>query len=94
MYRISRNGHEPIVDVDQVAAIEPVIRASPAGRYHVDEMSTKPLPSGHCARRWGVGIKRADGSVVIEPDPWEKLSPGGNSALPQRVAELTEWQTR
>jgi hypothetical protein len=30
----------------------------------------KPFPSGHTSRRWGVGIKRADGSVAIEPDPW------------------------
>jgi hypothetical protein len=28
MYRISRNGHEPIVDVDQVEAIEPAICSS------------------------------------------------------------------
>jgi hypothetical protein len=71
MYRISRHGHEPIVDVDQVEAIEPVIRSSDSGRYHVDEISAEPLPSGHTSRRWGVGIKRADGSVALEPDPWE-----------------------
>ena len=71
MYRISRNGQEPIVDVDQVEAIEPVIRSSEPGRYHVDEISADPLPSGHTSRRWGVGIKRADGTVVIEPDPWD-----------------------
>ena len=29
MYRISRNGQEPIVDVDQVGEIEPVVRSSP-----------------------------------------------------------------
>jgi len=28
MYRISRDGHEPIIDVDQVEAIESVIRSS------------------------------------------------------------------
>ncbi len=28
MYRISRNGHEPIFNVDQVEAIEFVIRSS------------------------------------------------------------------
>ena len=72
MYRISRNGHEPIVDVDQVEAIEPVVRRSKPGRYHVDEISADPLPSGHTSRRWGVGIKRADGTVVIEPDPWRE----------------------
>jgi hypothetical protein len=60
------------VSLDYVASIdqiEPVIRSSPPGRYHVDEMSTKPLPSSYTAQRWGVGIKMADGSVLIEPDP-------------------------
>ena len=33
MYRISRNGQEPIVDVDQVEGIEPAIGASEPGRY-------------------------------------------------------------
>jgi hypothetical protein len=31
MFRMSRNGHEPIVDVDQVEAIERAIRASEPG---------------------------------------------------------------
>jgi hypothetical protein len=51
MYRISRNGHEPIVDVDQVEALEPAIRSSESGRHHVDEISADPLPSGHTSRR-------------------------------------------
>jgi hypothetical protein len=70
MFRISRDGQEPIADVDQVEAIEPAIRSSEPGRYHVDEISADPLPSGHTSRRCGVGIKRTDGTVVIEPDPW------------------------
>jgi len=70
MYRISRNGQEPIVDVAQVEAIEPVIRLSKPGGYLVDEISSEPLPSGHTWRRWGVGIKRHDGVVTLDPDPW------------------------
>jgi hypothetical protein len=70
MYRISHNGHEAIVDVDHVEQLEPAIRSSEPCRYHVDEISADPLPSGHTSRRWGVGIKRADGVVSIEPDPW------------------------
>jgi hypothetical protein len=31
MYRIRRNGPEPIIDVDQVEAIEPAIRSSKRG---------------------------------------------------------------
>jgi hypothetical protein len=37
----------------------------------VDQISADPLPSGHTSRRWGVGIKSRDGSVVIERDPRE-----------------------
>jgi hypothetical protein len=70
VFRISRRGHDPIVDVDQAEQIEPVIRAAKPDRYHVNEISRDPLPSGHTARPWGVGIKRPNGQVVIEPDPW------------------------
>ena len=55
MYRISRNGQEPIIDVDQVEAIEPAIRSSEPGRYHVDEISADPLPSGHTSSGGGSG---------------------------------------
>jgi hypothetical protein len=71
MYRISRNGKEPIIDVDQVEAIEPAIRLSEPGGYYLDEISADPLPNGHASRRWGVGTKRADGSVAVEHDPWD-----------------------
>jgi hypothetical protein len=57
MYRISHNGQEPIVDVDQVEAIEPATSSSEAGRYHTDQISRDALPSGHTSRRWGIGIK-------------------------------------
>jgi hypothetical protein len=70
MYRISRNGQEPTIDVDHVDGIEPAIRSSVAGRYHVDELSADPLPSGHTSRRWRVGIKWHDGTFAVEADPW------------------------
>src|SRR5262249_23054710 len=70
MFRISGND-DFLVDVETDEEIAPEIRAAGPGRYHVDEMSATRLSSGHTARRWGVGIKNADGSVVIEPDPWE-----------------------
>jgi hypothetical protein len=69
MFRISRNGQEPVIDVDQVDAIEPTIRSSAPGRYRMDEFSCDPLPSDHSSRRWGVGIKRHDGTVAVESDP-------------------------
>jgi hypothetical protein len=70
MYRISRDGHSPSVDVDQVAGIAPAIRSSERGRYHDGEITADPLPSGHTSRRWGVGIRRSDGNVTLDPDPW------------------------
>jgi hypothetical protein len=39
----------------------------PPGRYHVDEISADPLPSGHTSRRWGAVITVLDGSVELEP---------------------------
>ena len=72
MLRISRDGHDPIIDVETVEQIEPNIRARGPGGYQVDEISADPLPSGHTSRRWGVGIKKADGTVAIEPDRWEE----------------------
>jgi hypothetical protein len=57
----------PVVDVETTAQIEPAIRAAKPGWYHIDEIIRDPLTSGRTSRRWGVGIKRADGSVVIQP---------------------------
>ena len=45
---------------------------SDPGRYHVDQIEADPLPSGHTWRRWGIAIKRPDGSVDLEPDPWDQ----------------------
>ena len=70
VYRISRPEDNPIVDVDTIGGVKGVIRSAKPDRYHVDEISRDPLPSGHTGRRWGVGIKRNDGTVTLEPDPW------------------------
>ncbi len=70
MYRITPNGQEPIIDAYHVEAIEPAIRASEPGRYHIHELGADPLPSGHRSRRWGAGRKVREGAVAIEPDPW------------------------
>ena len=70
VYRISRPGREPITDVDSVEAVERDVRAGEPCRYHVDEISSNPLPSGHTSRRWGTAIKRPDGAMTLDPDPW------------------------
>jgi hypothetical protein len=43
MFRISRNGHEPIVNADALEEIEQVIRAAEPGRYQIDEVSADRL---------------------------------------------------
>ena len=53
-------------------AIEPVIRRSTPGRYHVDQIERDPLPGGHTSRRRGVDVKRHGRSVMIELDPWDR----------------------
>jgi hypothetical protein len=44
---------QDVTNVGSVEAIEGVVRAAEPGRYHVDEISSDPLPSGHTSRRWG-----------------------------------------
>ena len=69
MFRISRNGQEPVVDVDKLEQLEPAIRSSKPGRDLIDQIERDPLPSGHTSHRWGVGIKERDGTAVLKPDP-------------------------
>jgi hypothetical protein len=71
MFRISRDGSDHIIDVDARDQIEPSIRAERPGRFHIDEISATPLPSGHTARRWGIGIKRDDGTTTLDRDAWD-----------------------
>jgi hypothetical protein len=70
IYRISQPGREPVVDVGTVEAIEGTIRAGGPGRYHIDEISSDALPSGHTSRRWGKATRRPDGVITLDPDPW------------------------
>jgi hypothetical protein len=57
--------------VETVEQIEPTIR-SPSRRYQIDEMRTKPLPSGHKARRRGIETEKADVSVILDIAPSER----------------------
>jgi hypothetical protein len=66
MLRISQNGQEPIIDVDEVDGIAPAIRSRPPGLYHV-LLSADPVPSGHTSRHWGVVVKWRDGWLSSSP---------------------------
>jgi hypothetical protein len=70
MLRVSRDDF--IDDADTIDGAREIVRAQPPGRYHVDEISADPLTSGQTSRRWGVAIRHPDGSVQLEPDPWDR----------------------
>jgi hypothetical protein len=73
MFRISSDVEEGILFVSQ-AGIESAIRSLSPGHYHIDELDDSHKLPGYTSRRWGFGIKRADGSVVLEPDPLKPRS--------------------
>jgi len=70
-FRIVDRECEMLADADNLDGVTEIVRNAPAGRYQVDEISAKPLPSGHTARRWGTAIRHDDGRVRLDPDPWE-----------------------
>jgi hypothetical protein len=70
MFRIS-NVLDRVIDVAQIDEIGRVIRVLEPGWYYLDEIRADFSPLGHSSRRWGIAIKRQDGSVVLEPDPRE-----------------------
>jgi hypothetical protein len=67
--RPSRTGDRPPV-FTKATASHNVLRSAKAGRYHVDEIGSDLMPSGHTSRRWGVVINHADGTVTMDVDPW------------------------
>jgi hypothetical protein len=69
MFRISRDEQEPVAYVASEDGIVPHLRAAQPGRYHIGVISTDHVSPGDSFRRWGIGIKRADGLVTIEADP-------------------------
>jgi hypothetical protein len=70
MYRIRTGADCPIVDVETAGQIEAALRAVKPGRYRIDEITHDPLHFGRTSRRWGVGIKRDDGSVMLVLGRW------------------------
>ena len=66
--RISPIGQEPVVDLDTVEEVEPAIRCATRGNYLIEEIRPAPQRSDYTSRHWGVAVKRADGSVGL--DPW------------------------
>ena len=71
LFRIVDRDGEMLADADRLDGVTEIVRRAPTGRYHVDEISADPLPSGHASRRWGSAVRHDDGRVVLDPDPWE-----------------------
>ncbi len=47
---------EMLRDADSIQDLKEFLGDLEPVRYHVDEISATPLPSGHTARRWGLLI--------------------------------------
>jgi len=46
IFRISRPDDDQVADVDSIDDAAKIIGSGKTGRYHVDEISAEPLPSG------------------------------------------------
>jgi hypothetical protein len=71
MFRLSKGTDGPVVDVSTFRQLVVALRDGKRGRYRIDEITCDHSPHARTSQRWGVGIKWADGTVVIERDPWE-----------------------
>jgi len=57
VYRLIDSTGEMLSDAGSIGDLKGLLGDLEPGRYTVDEISSKPLPSGHTARRWGVLLK-------------------------------------
>jgi len=73
---VVRDG-EMLADANTFDQVAELIRRTPVGPYHIDEMSLTLLPSGQTARRWRFFVRHLDGRVVLEPDQCERRGPAG-----------------
>lgn len=71
VFRIVNRDGEMLADADSLDGVTEPVRNAPPGRYHIDEISVEPLPSGHTARSCGFAIHHDDGRVILDPDRWE-----------------------
>jgi hypothetical protein len=60
-----------IVSVGTPEEVTVALASARPGRYVIEEssMAGELLPGGYSRQRWGVAIRQADGSVMIEPEP-------------------------
>ena len=66
---------EMLSDADSIEDLKGLLGDLELSRYTVDEISLKPLPSGHTARRWGVLLKkRFQNPQLTQPNLWTRLA--------------------
>lgn len=74
--RVNNPDGDPIGTAESDEGVERLLEDLPPGRYHIDEISADPLPSGHTSRRWGIGFKYGDWSLAIDRDSWPSRTDG------------------
>jgi hypothetical protein len=64
-------GDNIVANVSKPSEITAALQGAEPGRYVVEEssMAGEFLPSGFTCQRWGVAIRRANDTVVLEPEP-------------------------
>lgn len=70
-FRIVDRDGEMLAAAESLDGVTEFVRNAPPGRYHVDEISANPLPSGHTTRCWGSAVPHDDGRVILSPNPWD-----------------------
>jgi hypothetical protein len=64
-------GDNIIANVGTLEEVTAALQIAEPGRYVIEEssMAGEFLPSGYSWQRWGVAIRQADGTVMLEPEP-------------------------
>jgi hypothetical protein len=69
LYRLTDSHGELLSEADSIGYLKGLVADFEPGHYVVDEITTRPEPSGPTARRWGTIFKLVDGTILVEPEP-------------------------
>ena len=69
--RINDPDGDPIGSDESILGVGRLLESVPPGRYHIDEISADPLPSGHTSRRWGVALVKGDSTMSIDREVFQ-----------------------
>jgi hypothetical protein len=64
-------GDDIVASASRPEEIAATLKGAWPGRYVIEEssMARELLPSGYTCQRWGIAIRKADGTVELEPEP-------------------------